>query len=130
MPLAAAEECARVCWQSMPAAVEECRALLSAAKRNCTGTCAQCTASLDAVALRCVDSGCQLANSTEGSSFLAAYNKYRLLTIGEQCSVPSHQYSTINDVDCGHDVRAPPLPSPPRLLLGCRPPAAVRAKGK
>ena len=93
-----------MCWQSMPAAVEECRALLSAAKRNCTGTCAQCTASLDAVALRCVDSSCQLANSTEGSSFLAAYNKYRLLTIGEQCSVPSHQYSTINDVDCGHDV--------------------------
>jgi len=89
--------------QSMPAAVEECRALLSAAKRNCTGTCAQCTASLDAVALRCVDSSCHLANSTEGSSFLAAYNKYRLLTIGEQCSVPSHQYSTINDVDCGHD---------------------------
>ena len=99
----------------MPAAVEECRALLSAAKRNCTGTCAQCTASLDAVALRCVDSSCHLANSTEGSSFLAAYNKYRLLTIGEQCSVPSHQYSTINDVDCGHDVRAPPPWPPPPL---------------
>ena len=92
--------------QSTPAAVEECRTLLSAAKRNCTGTCAQCTASLDKVALQCVDSSCHHANSTEGSSFLAAYNKYRLVTIGEQCSAPSHQYSTINDVDCGHDVRA------------------------
>ena len=93
---------------SLPA-LDECRSLLTSAKRNCTGTCGKCLDSLDRVEGQCID-GCRLASSSDGASFLGKFSTYRLATIGEQCYQPQYQYSTVVDVDCGENVRSDPTP--------------------
>ena len=96
--------------------LDECQALLTAAKRNCTGTCGKCIAALDGVARQCVD-GCSRSSTAEGATFLTKFNTYRLVTIGDQCYRPHYTYSSVVDIDCGENVRrshaAPPPPLPP-----------------